>query len=56
MSSLVLGACSNEKTTADNKKETTISNLNQTGMPIAKDKIELEGFAGKFFNHRIGTI
>ncbi|MEI4828959.1 extracellular solute-binding protein [Bacillus sp. FJAT-53711] len=51
MGSLVLGACSNEKTAVekkDSKKEPTIANFNQTGMPIVKDKIELKGFAGKF--------
>ncbi|MEB2281840.1 extracellular solute-binding protein [Lysinibacillus xylanilyticus] len=44
----ILGACSDNK-----ENNASISgnadNVNATGMPIAKDKIEVDGFAAKFF-------
>ncbi len=44
----ILGACSE-----NNEKEASTSgnldNLNETGMPIVKEKIEVDGFAAKFF-------
>jgi len=44
----ILGACSdNEENKADKSGNT--DNLNATGMPIAKEKIEVDGFAAKFF-------
>ncbi|WP_371811508.1 extracellular solute-binding protein [Sporosarcina sp. Te-1] len=46
LSAGILGACSKtdgETVTGD------LENLNETGMPIVKEKIEVEGFAAKFF-------
>ena len=49
----ILGACSDNK---ENKASTSgnADNVNATGMPIAKDKIEVDGFAAKFLLHKIG--
>lgn len=44
----LLGACSDNKE-AGGVKSDNIDNLNVTGMPIAKEKIEVDGFAAKFF-------
>lgn len=46
LSAGILGACSKtdgETVTGD------LENLNETGMPIVKEKIEVDGFAAKFF-------
>jgi len=44
----LLGACSDDKATGGVKSE-NIDNLNATDMPITKEKIEVDGFAAKFF-------
>ncbi|ETT86224.1 extracellular solute-binding protein [Viridibacillus sp. FSL R5-0477] len=44
----ILGACSSNEG-ADGKSD-NVSNLNKTGMPIVKEKIEVDGFAAKRFS------
>jgi len=44
----LLGACSDDKATGGVKSD-NIDNLNATDMPITKEKIEVDGFAAKFF-------
>lgn len=43
----ILGACSDEEGAA--KKDETATKVNSTDMPIVTEKIEVEGFAAKFF-------
>ncbi|GHH99956.1 extracellular solute-binding protein [Neobacillus kokaensis] len=49
--SVLLSGCngSSEKTATKTDKK-NIENLNKTGMPIVKKKIEMDGFAAKFFS------
>lgn len=43
----ILGACSSDEGTTG--KSENVDNVNKTGMPIAKEKIEVDGFGAKFF-------
>lgn len=43
----ILSGCTNEE--ASKEKSESAVKINKTGMPIADEKIELTGFAGKFF-------
>jgi len=43
----ILGACSSDEATTG--KSENVDNVNKTGMPIAKEKIEVDGFGAKFF-------
>ncbi|MFF3099698.1 extracellular solute-binding protein [Viridibacillus arvi] len=47
LTSSILGACSSDEGTTG--KSENIDNVNKTGMPIAKEKIEVDGFGAKFF-------
>ena len=44
----ILGACSNEEGEA--KKGENAGNVKATGMPIVEEKIQVDGFAAKFFS------
>lgn len=45
----ILGACSDKESGSDNGPSANVDNVNETGMPIVKEKIEVDGFAAKFF-------
>ncbi|KOO51109.1 extracellular solute-binding protein [Viridibacillus arvi] len=47
LTSSILGACSSDEGTTG--KSGNVDNVNKTGMPIAKEKIEVDGFGAKFF-------
>ncbi|MFF3100024.1 extracellular solute-binding protein [Viridibacillus arvi] len=47
LTSSILGACSSEEGTTG--KSENVENVNKTGMPITKEKIEVDGFGAKFF-------
>lgn len=49
LSSLVLSGCSGKEASSE-EDEINLDNVNKEGMPIAKEKIELDGFAAKFFS------
>lgn len=49
LSAGILGACSGDKGSSGEPKTGDLDNLNETGMPIVKDEIEVSGFAAKFF-------
>lgn len=46
--SFVLAACSSDETTNEEEREKSLEILNESGMPIVKEPIELTGFGGKF--------
>ncbi|MBM7585953.1 putative aldouronate transport system substrate-binding protein [Bacillus pakistanensis] len=46
-SSLLLSGCSDEETSK--KVEKNLDNVNKTGMPIVKEKVEIDAFGAKFF-------
>lgn len=49
LSAGILGACGGGDSSAE-VKQGDLDNLNKTDMPIVKDKIEVDGFAAKFFS------
>ncbi len=49
LSAGILGACGGGEGDAE-VKQGDLDNLNKTGMPIVKEKLEVDGFAAKFFS------
>lgn len=45
----ILGACSDKESGNEKGPSSNVDNVNETGMPIVKENIEVDGFAAKFF-------
>lgn len=48
--SIVLMGCTSKKEVSSEERKKNLENLNKEGMPIAKEKITLNGFAAKFYS------
>lgn len=49
LAATILGACGDKGGTSEAGSSANIDLLNETGMPIVKEKIDVDGFAAKFF-------
>lgn len=45
----ILGACSDKESGNEKGPSSNVDNVNETGMPIVKENIEVDGLAAKFF-------